>query len=351
MQASAKPDQLQTERSLPARFDEDDFQRILPECRSEPLFIDFEGHRLVSPPFALTPADERRPLSPANLAFPYELRVWIHQFGADMAIQADGHAITLAGLEAEDGEPVPGLDDWTNLKPVHAITRIDRLHPDRARRRESNVWPRFVRAVDLDRGALILPFLTREGSIGVLELTGDRTSPKRPDAIRLTYRIGRGLVPEDGARGKRPRRTILDDLLNPGPLTIEARDEKVAVWRPGSPDWIELDHGKVLVRANRTPRPEAGPADGVETRLAAARIMGEGFDLDGPNARLTLSEPRLESVYSLAHNHRSILWTFNDPTGERGFSDIFAFDRCTVDLPDLQKVSKDPGVSDAPRRR
>jgi RNA polymerase sigma factor (sigma-70 family) len=341
--AARSPAGMRQNRPLPTRFDEDVFQRVLPECRTEPLFIDFEGHRLLSPPSAPTAADERRPLSPGNLEFSDDLKTWIRLVGADMAIQADGRTVTLAGLEAEDGEPVPGSTDWENLGPADALARVDRLHPDRARRSESKTWPRFVRTFQVEDGALVLPFLTREGSIGLLELTKDRTNPKRPDAIRLTYLIDRGSGPEDDARGKRPRRTILDDLTLPGPLTFEARDGKMVVWRPGSPEWIELDRGKVLVRVNRAPRPDAGPADRVETVLAASRIAGEEFDLDGRDAQLKILGPRQEAIYWLS-NDRTVTWTFHDPTGQVVFDDVYGADRWTVELPDLRKVSKDPGV-------
>jgi hypothetical protein len=349
-QDAAKPAQPRPARALPRHFDRDFFQRVLPDCRTDPLFIDFEGRRLLSPPFVLTPADKRHSLSPANLEFPYELKVWIHQFGADAVIQSDGRTITLAGLEMEDGEPVPRSTDWENLKPADVVARIDRLHPDRARRVELNTWPRFVRTFQVEDDPFVLPFLTREESIGLLELTRDRTNPKRPDAIRLTYLIGRGSVPEDDARGNRPRRTILDDLPLPGPLSIEARDGKMVVWRPGSPEWIEFDRGKVVVKANRTPRPGAGPADGVETLLAVSRVAGEEFDLDGQSGRLTLLGPGAEAVYWLS-NGRTVMWMLHDPTGWSTFTDTYGSDRWTVNLPDLRKVSKDPGVPERDRSR
>src|SRR5205807_1842212 len=102
-----KPAQHQQGGPLHSNFDGITFERILSGGREEPLFLDLDTGRFMTPPFALEPADRQRPLALPNLAFSDRLKDWVRLAGVDAAVQTDGQVVTLLGLEMEDGEPVP----------------------------------------------------------------------------------------------------------------------------------------------------------------------------------------------------------------------------------------------------
>jgi hypothetical protein len=351
------PGHRQHDRTLPAKFDKELSSRILPVGKEEPLFVDFDTGHFLSPPFALEPVDRDRPPALSNLAFPDRLKDWVRRHGIDAVVQTDGRTITLLGLEMKDGQPVPNPNTWPRLTPADALGQLDRF-PDRPRRPDDGEWARFVREFQPEDPPVVLPFLTREGSLGLLGLRLDRAEPKDAGGIRLTFQVGRGLVPraEDLATGRPVRRPPAQALLDDrdGPVHLQTWKGGIVLTRPGSPEWIEIDRGKVVVKVNRAGI--SGPADAAETVIEAARLVTDVMDLDGRHLRVTLIgssrgmvcrrvRDRLEigevDLRLLAHT----LIVKPNP--------IISCDRIILDLPNFAELSKDPrgdGIR-TPRRR
>ncbi len=276
-------------RALPAKFDDGLHHPILRGGKDEPLFVDLDTGHFLSPPFDLEPADHGLPVALPNLAFPEKLKEWVRRQGVDAVVQTDGRTITLLGLEMEDGQPVPNPNVWPSLAPADVLRSIEPF-PDQPRRLNLEKWPRFARTFRKDAPPFVLPFLTREGSLGILELRMDRDDPKHAEGIRLTYQIGRERIPRDQAAApgraarQAPAQALLDDRA--GLVSLQFWQGGIVLTRPGCPEWIEVDQGKVVVKVNRVGR--AGPPDAVETLIEASRLVTDVMDLDGRRLRVTL---------------------------------------------------------------
>ena len=162
---------------LPAKFDKPSEPRILPEANDEPLFVDLDTGHFLSPPFDLEPLERDRPTALPNLAFPQKLKDWVRLHGIDAAVQTDGRSITLLGLETEVGQLPPKPDTWKVLTPADALRLIEPF-PDQSRRPVVGRWPRFARTFRQEELPITLPFLTREGSLGILELRWIAPTPR-----------------------------------------------------------------------------------------------------------------------------------------------------------------------------
>jgi RNA polymerase sigma factor (sigma-70 family) len=339
-------------RPLPAKFDEGLHHPILRGGKDEPLFVNLETGFFLSPPFDLEPADPSRPLALPNLAFPEKLKGWIRRHGVDAIVQTDGLTITLLGLEMEDGQPVPNPNAWPFLTPADTLRLIDPF-PDQPRPPDVAKWPRFARTFRKGDPPFVLPFLTREGSIGILELRMHRAEPKDAEGIRLTYQIGRGLLlPDEVAAPRRtarqaPTQALLDDRA--GFVSLQVWKGGIVLTRPGYPEWIEVDQGKVVVKVNR-----AGPSDTAETLIEASRLVTDVMDLDGRRLRVTLLG-RAKGM--ICRRVRDRLEIGEDPGWflarklEVRENPVISCDRITLDLPDFQKLSKDPDAIVDPTRR
>ncbi len=319
---------------LPGSSDRSRFDRILPGGRQEPLFVDFESGHFLTPPFALEPVDRDHPLAVSNLAFPEKLKDWIRCHGIDAVVQADGGTITLIGLEMQSGQPVPIPDTWPRLKPADARRLFERSS-DQPRRPKSGEWAHLVRQFRPEDPPAVLPFLTREGGLVLLNLRPDRADPKDAEGIRLTYQIRRGPGPRgaDPASGQAARRppagALLDDPA--GPVQLQTWKGGIVVTRPGSPEWIEIDQGKVVIKVNRAGR--AGPADAPETLIEASRLVTDVMDLDGRRLRVTVMGSSKAIMCRRVRDRLAV---------EVGEKSVISCDRITLDLPYFEHLSKDP---------
>jgi RNA polymerase sigma factor (sigma-70 family) len=347
-QPAEEPGQRQHDRSLPATFDKPRFDRIVPGGKNEPLFVDFDTGHFLSPPFTLEPVDHDRPLTVSNLAFPEKLKDWVRRHGIDAAVQTDGRTITLLGLEMNDGQPVPNPNAWPILTIAEALKLIG-PSLDQPRRHDAGEWPRFARAFQPGDPPVVLPFLTREGGLGLLGLRMDRADPKDIEGIRLTYQLGRGLVPrgDDLATGRAIRRPPVQALLDDpaGPVHLQTWKGGIVLTRPGCPEWIEIDQGKVVVKVNRAGL--AGPAADPETLIEASRLVTDVMDLDGRRLRAKLAGSSKAMICRRVRDRLEIGEVDSrlpmQPLIVKPDS-ILGCDRITLDLPYFQHLSKDPRV-------
>ncbi|MGP0063366.1 MAG: TIGR03067 domain-containing protein [Isosphaeraceae bacterium] len=342
-------------RPLPAMFDKPRFDRLLPGGKDEPMFIDFDSGHFLTPPFALEPVDRDRPLTLSNLAIPEKLKDWARRHGIEAAVQTDGRTITLLGLEMKPGQPVPNPDAWPILTFADALRLIEPF-PDQPRTPDAGEWPRFAREFQPGAPPIVLPFLTREGSVGLLNLRMDRTEPRDIEGIRLTYQIGRGLVPrgDELAPGRAARRSqdqaLLDDLA--GPVQLQTWKGGIVLTRPGSPEWIEIDQGKVVVKVN--PPGRSGPDEVPETLIEASRLVTDVMDLDGRRLRATIKGSSKAMICRRVRDRIEVGEVDSRvPTQPMIVKpdSIIACDRITLDLPYFQHLSKDPRVDDIQRLR
>ena len=326
----------QPKRPLPAMFDKPRFDRVLLGGKEEPLFVDFDSGHFLTPPFALEYTDRNGPLTLSNLAIPNQLKDWVRRHGIDAAVQTDGRTITLLGLEMKAGQPVSNPDIWPVLTFADALRLLE---PSRDQPRVHNVeeWPRFEQTFQTDDPPIVLPFLTREGSLGHLNLRMDRADAKATEGIRLSYQIGRGLVPkgEDLAPGRAVRRSpgqaILDDRV--GAIHLQTWKGGIVLTRPGCPEWIEIDQGKVIVKVNRAG--SAGPDSATETLVVASRLVTDVIDLDGRRLRATIMGVSKALICRRVRDRLAV---------EVGDDSLISCDRITLDLPNLEHLSKDPRI-------
>jgi len=312
----------------------------LPGGRKEPLFVDLDTGRFMTPPFALEPADLDRPLILPNLAFPQKLRDWIRFQGIDAAVQTDGQIITLMGLEMEEGERMPLSAMWSST-PADALERINRIRVRRLPREELNHWPLFVDTLKQEdptqNGTHDLPFLTREGGIGMLSFRMDHQNLRGPDGIRLDCRLERGLALrfEGGSRFGPVRRTPEPPILGmfAGPLVIALQDEKMILKLSGGLERIEVGQGKVVVRAGQT--------DSAEVLLEAARLATFVMKLDG----------RRDQGEIFGRNKTAVLRREGNIIRVSADGPALECERITLGLPELTISSVQPDVPNKPKAR
>ncbi len=324
---------------LHSNFDGVTFERILSGGREEPLFVDLDTGRFMTPPFALEPSDRGRPISLANLAFPDRLKSWVLGQGIDAAVQTDGRTITLLGLEMEDGEPLPESTEHSTLTPARALEGVNQAYLQRLRDKESKKWPRLVRTFEtVDRPHFHLPFLTRQGGLGFLHLMQNFLVIKghTDDSIRLNYQIERGLdlrfggIARNGGGLTIAEPAILGDFG--GFLIVVVDTGKIVLKQPGCLERTEIGQGQVRVMA--------GPTISSGILLTASRLMTGVLELDGRHERAKLSGHGKEAT--VVREGEKLRVTTDERTLE--------CERITFGMPELRIFSIHPDTTEKPKK-
>ena len=261
----------------------------------------------------------------------------------------------MLGLETEIGQLPPKPDAWKILTPADALRLIEPF-PDQSRRPVVGRWPWFTRTFRPEELPIALPFLTRGGSLGILELSLDRTDRKDQEVIRWNYQIARVQVAGGGelvqgrSSGRLPSNRFLDD--HAGPVSLQVWKGGIVLTRPGSPEWIEIDRGKVVVKVNRAGL--AGPDAAAETLIEASRLVTDVMDLDGRRLRTTIAGTSKRLICRRVRDQLEI--------GEDGLeypsqkfqarkNTVLSCDRITLDLPNFKDIAKDPKMDAIVRPR
>ena len=72
----------------------------------------------------------------------------------------------------KDGQPVPNPNAWPRLIPGDVLKRFQPLPGQPCTTPVDGEWPRFVRKFHPEVPPVVLPFLTREGGLGLLGARG-----------------------------------------------------------------------------------------------------------------------------------------------------------------------------------
>jgi hypothetical protein len=253
--------------SLPT-FDGITFERILTGGVDQPLFIDLDTGRAMTPPFELAPDDRGRSISLPNLSWTPQLRRWVRAQGIDAAAQTDGREVTFVGLEMRTAEPFPEAVESSTLTPAAILKRIGEARPQ-----AENRWVTFMQIIGPGRFGSRRPFVTREDGVGWVSIFGfAEPSLRGPNSVMLEYQIVRGFKIQDEGevdpvgRGSVPESPILGEFA--GFLILDVQDEKLALRLPGSLHQIEVGKGMLAVR-------ERGVV-----ALEAARLYTGYLDID-----------------------------------------------------------------------
>jgi RNA polymerase sigma factor (sigma-70 family) len=255
-------------------FDGFVFERLVSGAVERPLFIDLDTGRFMRAPFDLERIDRSRPLSVSNLKFTLRVWHWIRAQGIDAAVQTDGRTIELVGLDLRIGAlsaPAAQREDPT---PADILAEVDHLaDPTQA----GDVTPVQV----FDKATFwssVLPFVTREASIGELRLSFSDPMLRGPNVIRLNYRLVRGFRPD--GHDQQPHRPVAEPAILraelAGFLIVEARSGTLCLRLPGTLDRIEVARHRVTV------------LEGANTLLEASRLATGALDIDAQNDRVVL---------------------------------------------------------------
>ena len=266
-------------------FDGITFERILTGGVKQPLFLDIDTGRFLTPPFGLLPADPGRPLFLPNLAFSPQLEKWARDHGIDAVAQTDGRIITLMGFGLQTGELLPPTTQVTTLKPGDVLKQVG-LRPLRA----AVDTVTFTRVFERGNFGSCLPFVTREGGIGILEVLGFcEPFLRMPNAMKLDYVLVRGVrSPRAGVQSS-PRKGVPEPMVLgefAGFLTFGVRDGKLVLRQPGSLERVEMDRDKVVVLSGNT------------NLLEASRICTGQLDIDARNNRVIVFGRGVEASFS-----------------------------------------------------
>ena len=266
-------------------FDGITFERILTGGVKQPLFLDIDTGRFLTPPFGLSPADPARPLFLPNLAFTPELVKWARNHGIDVVAQTDGQVITLTGFGLQTGELLPPTTQVTRFKPGDVLKQVGLRAP-----RVAVDSVTFTRVFEQGNFGSCIPFVTREGGIGILDVLGFCEPALRlPNAMKLDYVLVRGVrspragvqnSPQKGA----PEPMILGEFA--GFLTFDVQHGKLVLRRPGSLERLEIDRDKVVVLSGNT------------NLLEASRICTGQLDIDARGNRVIVSGRGVEASFS-----------------------------------------------------
>jgi hypothetical protein len=248
--------------SLP--FDGTIFERVLTNAQSEPVFVDIDTGRWMTPPRDLLVA-ENRGKAVDEWAFSDKLQRWIRGQGIDLAVQTDGRSVTLVGFDLRVGKAFRIAD---NLDASFVAKLVATAQPHSSelisfRRRV------FERSFD-DR----IPFITREGGLGLFWTSVFPFDFRGHNSIRFDYKLARDTdVPKLTGQ---PVATVFEPMIVrqfSQALMADVRDRKLCLRLPGAAERIEIRAGELVVRSPR----------GVELR--AARLNTGTLDIDAQAGR------------------------------------------------------------------
>jgi RNA polymerase sigma factor (sigma-70 family) len=266
-------------------FDGITFERILTGGVNEPLFLDIDTGRFLTPPFGLSPADPGKPLFLPNLAFTPQLGKWARDHGIDAVAQTDGRVITFMGYGLQTGELLPSTTQVTSLKPVDVLKQVGLRAP-----RAAVDSVTFTRVFEPGNFGSCVPFVTREGGIGILDVLGFCEPALRgPNAMTLDYVLVRGVrSPRAGVQSS-PQKGVPEPMVLgefAGFLTFDVRDGKLVFRQPGSLERVEVDRGKIVVLSGNT------------ILLEASRICTGQLDIDARGNRVIVFGRGVEASFS-----------------------------------------------------
>jgi hypothetical protein len=220
----------------------------------EPVFVDLDTHRwMTPPPDLLVPENQGKPID--QWVFSKSLHLWIHRSGIDLAVQTDGHSLTVLGfdLRAGDSFPVNERKSEAAIADLVAPSPADAAH-----------WITLNLKIARQNIFRRTPFITREGGLGTFcfQVSGvlgpntirvDHELTRAPDVSKLTGQ------PVDSAYEP----PILSSL--PPDLLVDVSNSKLRLRVPDRPSQIELGTDQVIVGELSKPELRA-------TRLHTGRL-------------------------------------------------------------------------------
>jgi hypothetical protein len=250
--------------SYTGSFDGISFERILSHGTDRPLFLDLDTGRFLSPPLHLWSANNTQKISLLHLPFTPKLKGWLRQQGIDAAVQTDGDSIMLYGIELQVGKLPAATEERADLTPRKVAELVVNQPAD--------TWITCRYIFSDDNFGSKLPFITREGGIGLLGIMG-LTDLRGPDSIRVHYQIVRPAFAKRNAR-QAPELAILGDFA--GFLVVSVERDSLQLRLPGG-------RGTITLRENMLEVSSAAHAD-----LTAARIITGHLDIDAINQRVLI---------------------------------------------------------------
>jgi beta-lactamase regulating signal transducer with metallopeptidase domain len=245
-------------------FDGNIFERVLTGAQTEPVFIDIDtGRWMTPPPDLLAVENQGKPVD--QWVFPVPLKRWVQSNGIDLAAQTDGRGITLVGFDLRVGKVVPPDQRLEASFVAKLVATADFQRPE---------WISLRGRLSKSSFGQKNPFITREGGLGTFWITlysfefrgrnsmcFDYELVRDPDVPKLTgQQIGAVFEP-----------SILRQFDQP--LVADVQDDRLRLRLPGAAERIELGAGELVVRSAR----------GVELR--AARLNTGTLDIDAHAGR------------------------------------------------------------------
>jgi beta-lactamase regulating signal transducer with metallopeptidase domain len=262
--SSSPPETPQSRRhGLP--FDGIVFERILTDAEREPVFVDIDTGRWLTPPLdVLTSENRGKPVD--QWIFPEPLKRWVRQSGIDLAVQTDGKSVTLIGFDLRFGDSFP----LNQNRSEDAIAKM--VTPARPARSQWITLKRRLLQPALNQK---IPYVTREGGLGTFRLTVSRF--RGPNTIHFDYALAREsdvheLTGQPILAAYEPQ--ILAELA--GFLLVDVSEQKLRLRTPGGSNQIELGPDQVMVRERSHPE------------LRAARLHTGILEIDAPAGRVVV---------------------------------------------------------------
>lgn len=241
------------------------FFEILAGAEREPVFIDLDTHRWMTPPPDLLAAENKgKPVD--QWVFPKPLQQWIQRSGIDLAVQTDGRSLTVMGFDVRTGDSFPANDHKSEISIAESVAPAP---PERSKWITLNL--RIVRETIFRR----TPFVTREGGLGTFRF--HVSGQLGPNTIHLDSELARG--PEVPKLTGQPVFNVYEPpILGPlgSNLLVDVDDHKLRLRVPGGSTQIELATDQVIVREVSHPE------------LRAARLKAGSFEIDAAEGRVAV---------------------------------------------------------------
>jgi RNA polymerase sigma factor (sigma-70 family) len=269
-------------------FDGITFERIVSKAVKQPLFVDLDNGRVLSPPFDLAPDDRSQSSFLPNISWTAQLTRWARDQGIDAVVQTDGREVTLVGLETRTAALSPVTDGALELTPAAILKRIGD-----ARQTIQGKWVTFKHVFGHGQFGSRLPFVTREDGVGWVAILGfAEPSLQGPDSIMLDYQIVRGFKTADAAHrnGTGPRPVPESPILGEfaGFLIIDIQGEDIVLRQPGSNHRIVVGKQKLVLWEGR------------RAAFEAARLYTGFLDIDSPGNLVRVDGRGVGATFSRA---------------------------------------------------
>jgi hypothetical protein len=244
------------------------FQRLgffITGADREPVFLDLDTHRwMTPPPDLLLPANKGKPID--QWVFPQPLQQWIHRNGIDLALQTDGHSLTVLGFDVHGGESFPANDHKNEAAIAQSVARAPADPAHWITLDLHLVWNTLSRTTR---------FVTREGGFGSFRL--HVSGVLGPNTIHVDYDLSRG--PEVAKLTGQPVINVHEPPI-PGRLAgnplVDVKDNKLRLRMLGGLTQIELAADQVIVREASHPE------------LRATRLIVGDFEIDAAAGTLVV---------------------------------------------------------------